>query len=167
MGNKFIRLLLILIVISINIGCDQSTKYLARKHLKYAGKVEVIDNFVVLDYEENSGAFMGIFSGLPQAARVLLLMILPSIFLLFMLYYVIWKRELHALALFALCCIIGGGMSNVMIDRVLNDYRVVDFMNVGIGSIRSGIFNFADLSIMLGTSLLLIITLRFRKEIGY
>jgi signal peptidase II len=37
---------------------------------------------------------------------------------------------------------------------------VVDFLNVGIGSLRTGIFNVADMAIMLGVALLLLAELR-------
>jgi signal peptidase II len=49
----------------------------------------------------------------------------------------------------ALAGLAGGGFGNWM-DRVLLGGVVVDFMNVGIGPVRTGIFNVADLAIMAG-----------------
>jgi signal peptidase II len=46
-----------------------------------------------------------------------------------------------------------GGASN-WADRVVHG-RVVDFLNVGIGSLRTGIFNVADIAIMAGVVMLL------------
>ena len=46
---------------------------------------------------------------------------------------------------------IAGGVSN-WVDRVVSG-SVVDFMNVGVGWLRTGIFNFADVAIMLGITL--------------
>jgi signal peptidase II len=60
--------------------------------------------------------------------------------------------RLHTVAL-ALC--IGGGLSN-WVDRVLNDGRVVDFMILGLGPVRTGVFNVADIAIMLGLGLFLL-----------
>jgi signal peptidase II len=37
---------------------------------------------------------------------------------------------------------------------------VVDFLNVGVGSLRTGIFNFADVAIMLGAAICLVSQLR-------
>jgi signal peptidase II len=37
-----------------------------------------------------------------------------------------------------------------MIDRIRFDGRVFDFLNVGIGGLRTGIFNVADVAIMAG-----------------
>ena len=50
--------------------------------------------------------------------------------------------------------VIAGGSSN-LIDRIARG-SVVDFMNVGIGSLRSGIFNFADVALMFGLVLIVI-----------
>ena len=50
--------------------------------------------------------------------------------------------------------IAGGGISNWM-DRARNGGSVVDFMNLGIGPVRTGIFNVADLAILVGIGFLL------------
>ena len=39
---------------------------------------------------------------------------------------------------------------------MLKSGAVVDFMNVGIGNLRTGIFNLADVAIMIGAGLLLV-----------
>jgi len=46
-----------------------------------------------------------------------------------------------------------GGVGN-LIDCFYRDGAVVDFMNAGIGSLRTGIFNVADVQIMAGAVLL-------------
>jgi signal peptidase II len=51
--------------------------------------------------------------------------------------------------------IIGGGFSNLA-DRVFRGDMVVDFMNVGIGRLRTGVFNVADLSIVVGVVVFLV-----------
>ena len=45
-----------------------------------------------------------------------------------------------------------GGASNLA-DRIIYG-MVIDFMNVGIGPLRTGIFNVADMAIMLGAGVL-------------
>jgi signal peptidase II len=47
---------------------------------------------------------------------------------------------------------IAGGTSNLL-DRITYG-MVIDFMNVGIGPLRTGIFNVADMAIMLGAGML-------------
>jgi signal peptidase II len=49
------------------------------------------------------------------------------------------------------CLFVAGGISNLA-DRVIRG-SVVDFMNVGVGPLRTGIFNVADLAIMAGALL--------------
>lgn len=149
MKAKSLQILLIIALIFINIGCDQSTKFLAKKHLNKSETVRVIDGYFILHYTENSGGFMSLFSSLPKTVRFFLLSFLPSIALALMLYYLIRQKDLPPAHLFSLSCLIGGGVSNIA-DRILFEH-VVDFMNIGIGSIRTGIFNFADLSIMFGS----------------
>jgi signal peptidase II len=46
-----------------------------------------------------------------------------------------------------------------LIDRLLYHGRVTDFLNVGIGSLRTGIFNLADMAILAG-ALLLVLKMR-------
>jgi signal peptidase II len=147
----------------MNIGCDQSTKFLAKKYLNPSNYIQVIDDYFVLHYAENKGGFLSLFSALPKIVRVIILSIIPSIFLVLITYYVLRTKNMSLLYMLALCSIIGGGLSNIA-DRFNNDY-VIDFMNIGIGNIRSGVFNFADLSIMLGSFLVLLLTFaRSRKE---
>jgi len=67
------------------------------------------------------------------------------------------KRGLTSSVVVALSLILSGGVGNI-IDRLSHDGRVVDFMNMGIGagrwSLRTGIFNVADLAIVGGLLLL-------------
>jgi signal peptidase II len=50
--------------------------------------------------------------------------------------------------------IFAGGLGNI-IDRIAFDRHVTDFMNVGIGSLRTGIFNVADMCVTAGVIVLL------------
>lgn len=160
MKEKALRILIIIALISINIGCDQSTKFLAKKHLSRSDTVRVIDDYVILRYTENRGGFLSLFSSMPKTSRFLLLSVLPMIALALMSYYLIRNKNLSPAYLLALSCLIGGGISNV-IDRIVCTH-VIDFMNIGIGNIRTGIFNFADLSIMFGS--IVIICAAYNRE---
>jgi len=50
--------------------------------------------------------------------------------------------------------IAGGGISNIY-DRMFNNGHVIDFMNAGIGPVRTGIFNVADMAITGGIIVML------------
>ena len=53
----------------------------------------------------------------------------------------------------AIAAIGAGGASN-LIDRIRFDGAVTDFLNLGVGSLRTGIFNVADVILMFGLVLL-------------
>ena len=78
-----------------------------------------------------------------------------AIILSVFLYYLLTNDALHKISLVAGGLMMGGGVGN-LIDRIFNDGAVVDFLNIGIGSVRTGIFNVADMSIMLGLVLFLL-----------
>jgi signal peptidase II len=63
----------------------------------------------------------------------------------------------------AIALVIGGGLGN-LIDRIVHDGRVVDFMQVGFPWLRTGVFNVADMAIMTGVGLMLLTTVRSRQE---
>jgi signal peptidase II len=67
----------------------------------------------------------------------------------------LFARRLGTARIVPLALVAGGGLSN-LIDRLMYDGRVTDFLNVGIGTLRTGIFNLADMAI-LGGALLLIL----------
>ena len=50
---------------------------------------------------------------------------------------------------------LAGGIGN-LIDRVFHGGLVIDFLNMGIGPVRTGIFNVADMAIMAGFALLIL-----------
>jgi signal peptidase II len=47
--------------------------------------------------------------------------------------------------------ILAAGLSNLL-DRFIRG-RVIDFLNLGIGTLRTGIFNMADLALFVGVAL--------------
>ncbi len=51
-----------------------------------------------------------------------------------------------------------------LLDRVLHHGRVIDFMNLGIGNLRTGIFNVADVFITAGIVLVLSLSLRQQNQ---
>jgi len=60
-----------------------------------------------------------------------------------------WPR----LALVGVSLFVAGGASNLL-DRIVYG-TVIDFIHVGVGPLRTGIFNVADMAIMLGAALVM------------
>jgi len=80
--------------------------------------------------------------------------VLVGTFLLALFCYLVLNSKQHLAPLIALSLVFSGGISNAY-DRVMNNGAVIDFLNIDIGAVRTGIFNVADIAIMLGAFLLL------------
>lgn len=68
------------------------------------------------------------------------------------------RRGWPTRALLGVALLVGGGVSNLL-DRIIHG-TVIDFMNVGIGPLRTGIFDVADMAIMLGVGIVMLETSR-------
>lgn len=142
------KLFVLLVVSAICVGCDQATKRLAEFALKQLPPMSFFGNFFRLEYAENPGAFLGMGGNLPDWERWLLLTVISSAILVALAAFVCFRSQLLRLELYGYAFIFAGGTSN-MIDRIMAGV-VIDFMNVGIGTLRTGIFNIADIFIMTG-----------------
>lgn len=132
------------------ISCDQVTKDLAKSHLRNSEPTSYFHDTFRLEYVENTGAAMSLGAGLPQPYNFWLLSIIPLLFLLALFVYALIKiKEFNFIRLLAFSLVFAGGIGNI-IDRILHDRHVTDFMNIGIQNIRSGIFNVADICITAG-----------------
>jgi signal peptidase II len=157
------RLMVIVLVSLACVGCDQGTKSLANNYLP---KNEVISYFydtVRIGYTKNTGAFLGVGSLWSENTRFLLFTLLAGVFLTGLLIYLIYAT-IGPLLVVGLSLIFGGGSSNLY-DRIANNGSVIDFMNLGVGVIRTGIFNVADMAILLGVFVVLISHLSYRADI--
>ncbi|RME97064.1 MAG: signal peptidase II [Bacteroidetes bacterium] len=160
MERNINRIILVLVTIGANIGLDQWTKMWARQELQFAPPRSYWNDFFRLLYVENKGAFLSLGSELPEGLRVVLLHVFPVVLLGALMVYAMFSRALNRWQIIGMSFIIGGGISNV-VDRIMMG-QVTDFMNMGLFGIRTGIFNFADVSIMLGLAIML--PFAFRKE---
>ncbi len=148
------HILVIIFIVLINIGCDQQSKQYAQKNLNDYSVTSYCNDFFRLQYAENTGAFLSWGSDLPEGAHFILLKVIPIIMLIGMLLYAMFSRSVEMFQAVGLSFVIGGGFSNLY-DRV-NYGMVIDFMNMGIGDLRTGIFNYADVAILIGIAILLI-----------
>lgn len=146
------RLLLALAVVA-TIGCDRVTKRMATESLAGRPDRTYLAGTIRLAYAENTGGFLSLGARLPPAVRTGVFTVGTGVMMIVLLVGAIWSR--HRGRLFAgVVLFAAGGISN-WIDRV-NNGSVVDFMNVGIGPLRTGIFNVADVAIMAGAAIVLV-----------
>lgn len=160
MKRGIIRIVLVLAIVALNVGCDQATKQIAREELQYQPSRSYLGDVFRLTYVENRGAFLSLGADMSDQLRYWVLHIFPVILLVGLLFYAMLSRSLNRWQIIAMAFIIGGGISNIF-DRLLYG-QVTDFMNMGIGGLRTGIFNFADVSIMVGLTLML--PFAFKKQ---
>jgi signal peptidase II len=153
------KIFLIAALIAGCIGCDQATKWLAKQYLGPGDLISFAGDFFRLQYAENTGAFLSLGASLPDAWRQFAFTILVGVFLAALLLYTIFSAALAPSQVLSLSLLCGGGLSN-LIDRVVYDGRVVDFLNVGVGPLRTGIFNVADMAITAAAILLAVDALR-------
>ncbi len=149
------RLFLVCSLLFLTVGCDQVTKVVARDALKNLRTFSFFSNTVVFQYAENPGAFLSLGAELPDAARFWIFTIAVSLFLGFSLFLLFQKNNMDKWTILALSLLTGGGIGN-LIDRMFHG-KVTDFVHIGYGSMRTGIFNVADVAIVAGFSLYLIL----------
>jgi signal peptidase II len=149
------RLGLLSLIAGVGVALDQLTKVLARVYLAPRPPIVLLGGVVRLTYDENPGAFLGLGSELPAEVRVVLFGVFAGLLLLGTGAYVLASGDLTPGEVAAVSLLVGGGLGN-LVDRVLRDGRVTDFANVGIGRLRTGIFNLADVLIMAGIGWLLV-----------
>lgn len=148
-------LLISILIIVFVLVVDQGTKRIASELLQGKPAIRYLNSFFVFIYAENTGAFLSLGRHWPAWAKVLFLQALPVILLGVVGFNVVRHSHYGVTPVIGLSLILGGGSGN-LIDRILSNGSVIDFMNIGIGRIRTGIFNVADLAIMAGSAILII-----------
>ena len=143
------------------IAFDQATKWIARRYLAPDGLLSFAGDTFRLQYAENTGAFLSLGSSLPEPWRHLVFTVFVGVFLLALLAFVLFTHSTPREAIISLAFVCAGGLSN-LVDRIAHDGRVVDFLNIGVGSLRTGIFNVADMAIT-GAAVFLLID-HFRRQ---
>lgn len=143
--------LLALFLLGTTVGCDRVTKHLATTQLAGAPSESFLHDTFRLQYAENTGAFLSLGANLPDGIRTWLLTGGVAVLLIVVAVLAI-RRRWEGTSLAGATLMWAGGLSN-LIDRAAQGY-VVDFMNVGIGSLRTGIFNIADVAVSLGAILI-------------
>lgn len=114
-----------------------------------------LSGFFQLLYAENPGAFLGMGGGWSREVRFVIFAMVVLFGLGGMLWYLI-KKEDSRVNLFAYSFILAGGCGNLW-DRVVHENgHVVDFMLIEVwGPVRTGVFNLADVAIVIGVLLAL------------
>ena len=145
------------------VGCDQATKQAAHTELKNKANTEIA-GIINFQYVENDGGMLSLGKDFPQEVKFAIFILIVSVFLLILFFYIVKQDHEEIIKQFALLLILSGGLGN-LIDRILNDGKVIDFIRLRIPLIEYGIFNVADFYVTMGFILLLISILKRNKII--
>jgi len=153
-SKNIIRIILIFAILLSNVGCDQISKSIVRNNVDYYENIELINNHFTLTKVENSGAFLSLGTSLPAPVKIIVLNILPLLALLAGIVFLLVKSNLPRITVIGLSFIIGGGLGNIY-DRIMFG-SVTDFFHMNFVIFQTGIFNMADVSIMVGMFLIIV-----------
>jgi len=146
-------LIAVALIVATCAGCDYATKR-AAESLRGLPPVRLLGGCVTLTYAENRGAMMSVGAGLPENVRFLVFTVAVGALLLAVAGVLLFGRNVTPRLALALGLMLAGGGCN-LIDRLTHDGRVVDFVALSAAGLHTGIFNFADVYILLGAGTLL------------
>src|SRR6185369_2419368 len=146
--SRAAQLAVLLLLLATCVGCDQATKILAEAKLAKSAPISMLNGVLRFEYAENAGAFLSLGSALPSGTRFFFLVVVVAVLLVLGVGVAIFSKRMSLRQKAVLALAVGGGLGN-LIDRVSHG-AVVDFMSLGIGPLRTGIFNFDDAATTVG-----------------
>lgn len=149
----FLYYIIALVIIII----DQITKWAIIKKMEIGEQISVIENFFYLTSHRNSGAAWGILQG-----QMIFFYIITVIVIIGVVYYMQKYGKDSKLLALSLSLILGGATGN-FIDRLFRK-EVVDFFDFMLFSYDYPIFNIADSALVVGVTLVLIVTFIDEKK---
>lgn len=132
------------------LALDVSTKLLVQQNFYLYQQIDVIGEYVRLTYIHNPGAAFGIHLG-QYSRQIFLVLSVIALTALIGMYWFTPASDRTRLGAIALIC--AGAIGN-LIDRVRLEAGVVDFIDVGVGTVRWPVFNVADMAVTAGAIVL-------------
>lgn len=129
---------------------DFITKMIIQSQLVLGQQRDIVGQFLRLTYIHNPGAAFGINVG-PYSRVIFLGLSVVALLALSAMYWFTPAADRVRLVAIALIC--GGAVGNLL-DRLRSANGVVDFLDMGIGTLRWPVFNVADMAVTLGAVIL-------------
>jgi signal peptidase II len=139
------------------VGCDLGSKQLAHSQLRRQAPVRVVAGVFDLRYTENRDVGFNALRAIPEKIRRPLVLALGALVVGVVLFLLLGRRVTHPLEQLGLLLVLGGAIGNLA-DRALRGY-VVDFLHLH----GWPVFNLADVYLVAGTALLVVLGIRPRK----
>jgi len=149
-GARKRRFFTVLSIVIVVVAIDWLTKRYAEANLDPYVATPYLNDFFRIQYAENTGAFLGMGGDWSKLTRFLVFTAATTVFLIFVAFSTLRQKHIDRSELIAVSLIIGGGIGNLIDRMVRPEGAVVDFMNMGIGDLRTGIFNVADVALTAG-----------------
>lgn len=166
MNDKKKKVFIVVGISILLVLLDQWTKELAIEHLMMSPPMYYFDGLFQLVYAENPGAFLGMGGDWSRLTRFIVFGLIVTGGLGY-LFWVMITHMVTKVEMIAYSCILAGGVGNV-IDRLFRAKgHVVDFMFIDLKfhpMARTGVFNVADVAIVIGVLLLLFFMNNSKKE---
>lgn len=148
------------ILTAVLVAVDQWSKWYAFTHWRGLPPRSYFGDLFRIEYAENRGAFLSLLANMPDSVRFWVLVVVNGLVLAGLALFLLTTKRISRSTFIPFSLFVAGGIGN-LIDRIRLDC-VIDFFNLGIGGLRTGIFNVADMAITLGFVLML--PLLFRGE---
>ncbi len=150
--------LIFVALLLVPVGCDHVAKRIAHDALAGSSGVSLAADTLRFELTSNPGAFLNLGAGLPSGLRHLVFLGLVPLLLAAICAIALRSGFSSGWSLLGLAFVVGGGLAN-WLDRLLHGGAVTDFVSFGVGPLRTGLFNLADVSIVAGVALLLLLSL--------
>ena len=137
----------------------QALVKLSAERFRFGGDVAWLDVALSL----NPGAFLSLGAGLDPQVKQLIFIVGVGAVVVWATWWSLARWVSAPLKAAAMYLIALGGASN-LIDRVFRQGHVVDYLVLNLGPLHTGVFNIADIAIMVGAGVLLLA--EFRKGRG-
>ena len=121
--KKYLRFLLVLLILLCCVGCDQAVKAIARGALASSPPVLFLDGAVRLQYTENPGAFLSLGAELPAGVRYLFGVVLVGATQLALFAFLMRTRSLTTAQRIGFSLFLAGGLTPANVARAVQQVR--------------------------------------------
>ena len=152
------------ILSAVLLAADQASKALVVRFIPaYTVAWSFGGDFFRLIHVRNTGVAFSMGSGFPDAARIVLFIMVPLVVLAAVGAYVVRGKDLTDGQRWTLAAVLGGGIGN-QIDRIFRPQGVVDFLDFKFyglfGLDRWPTFNIADATLVVSSLVLILLLIR-------
>ena len=142
------KLRILFTVVGLGTPLDQLGKFLVERNLVLGESISIVDGFLYVTHTRNPGAAFGLFASVPGDARLILFALVSFVAMVVIFSFFLRLAPGDRSQSYGLSFVLAGALGN-LIDRVRWGW-VIDFIDVGIGTLRWPVFNIADSAITVG-----------------